>query len=92
MLYKLTNCAGNEGGFLTGVDNIGADFSWSRRHQIRNLCYYLTTYMTHFQYRFMSSPVKFSFNQSDITRSCLGHDKLTIHLFGGWHDQWMFQS
>ena len=37
-------------------------FSRSRRHQIRNVFYYSTTYRTQFQYIFIFSPVKFPFN------------------------------
>ena len=44
-------------------------FSRSRRHQIRNVCYHLTTYMTHYQYRFMSPPVKCSFNKESLQRA-----------------------
>ena len=36
-------------------------FSRSRRQQNRQLCYYSTTYVTHFQHRFMSWPVKCPF-------------------------------
>ena len=38
-------------------------FSRSRRHQIRILFYYSTTYRTQFQYIFMPPPVKCSFKE-----------------------------
>ena len=39
-------------------------FSRSRRHQIRILFYYSTTYRTQFQYIFMPPPVKCSFKDT----------------------------
>ena len=47
-------------------------FSRSRRHQIRILFYYSTTYRTQFQYIFMPPPVKCSFkgkeNRAEVLR------------------------
>ena len=43
---------------LTSAKKSLSAFSRSRRHQIRNVSYY----STHFQYRFMSPPGKFSFD------------------------------
>ena len=47
--------------FNPQAPKIHCAFSRSRRHKIWNWCCYSTKYMTHFQYRFMSPLVKFSF-------------------------------